>query len=122
MDAGGERPRTTRKADGLDLGTTILSPGGRTVIPDRVMEVLRLEPALNETQKVLWTEADGEVVVSKGTPQSSFRKTLVSRDGMAAVPKHIRKALGLETGEGRQDSLVWMRRGDEVVVRKGQRC
>ena len=59
-----------------------------------------------------------EVNVRKGTPQSSFRKTKVDKEGRAAVPKHIRAALKLKTTL-KDERMVWIQRGDEIFVKKG---
>jgi bifunctional DNA-binding transcriptional regulator/antitoxin component of YhaV-PrlF toxin-antitoxin module len=106
-------------ANELVLGITIVGPRGTTTVPGRVRESLGLEPTLGKRVKILWTEEGGEIVVSKGTPQSSFRKSLLRRDGRAAIPKHIRNALDLKPSRTGVDKVVWMRKGDEVIVRKG---
>jgi bifunctional DNA-binding transcriptional regulator/antitoxin component of YhaV-PrlF toxin-antitoxin module len=102
----------------LSLGTTILSRGRRTTVPKQVLEVLKLT-ALHQKQKILWTQEGNEVILRKGTLQSSFRKTVLSRDGSAAVPKHVRKALGLESTTRREERIMWIQKGTEILVRKG---
>ena len=106
-------------ADEQLLGITILSIGGRTNVPAQVRDVLKLRPTRRKREKLLWTQEGNEVVVTKGTPQSSFRKTMFSRDGTAAVPRHIREALKLKSTLYKEDRILWVRRGEEVVVRKG---
>ncbi len=69
--------------------------------------------------KILWTQEGDDVIVTKGTPQSSFRKTMLRRGGRAAVPKHIMEALGLRSTPHKEERIVWIQRGDEIVVRKG---
>jgi len=59
------------------------------------------------------------VVVKKGTLQSSFRKTTLSRGGKTAIPKHVRGALNLNSTPCREEGLMWIQRGDDVIVRKG---
>ena len=103
----------------LALGITILSSGGRTTVPRQVMEVLKLRYTPQKREKILWTQEGDEVVVSKGTPQSSFRKTILSRGGRAAVPKHIREVLKLKSTLHEEERMLWIRKGDEIVVRKG---
>jgi bifunctional DNA-binding transcriptional regulator/antitoxin component of YhaV-PrlF toxin-antitoxin module len=101
------------------LGITILSRGGTTTVPKQVREVLKLKPTLHKKEKLLWTEEGNEVVVRKGTPQSSFRKTMLRRGGRTAVPKHIRKVLNLESTFHKEERMLWIRKGDEILVRKG---
>ena len=105
--------------DELLIGTTTLSRGGRTAVPSEVMELLDLRYSPHKREKLLWTQKGDEIVVTKGTPQSSYQKTILSRGGGAAVPKHIRKALKLDSALDRQERLIWIRKGDEVIVRKG---
>lgn len=101
------------------LGITILSRGGTTTVPKQVREVLKLKPTLHEKEKLLWTQEGDEVVVRKGTPQSSFRKTMLRRGGRAAVPKHIREVLKLKSTLHEEQRMLWIRKGDEIIVRKG---
>jgi hypothetical protein len=81
------------------LGATVLvaigGHGGRTTIPKQVMEALKLHYSSQKREKLLWTQEGEEVIVTKGTPQSDFRKTILSRGDTAAVPKHICEALKL---------------------------
>ena len=104
--------------DEVLLGITIISVGGRTTVPGQVMEALKLKPTPGKKEKLLWTQVGDEVNVRKGTPQSSFRKTKVNKDGRTAVPKHIRAALKLKTAL-KDERMLWMQRGDEIFVRKG---
>ncbi|HVP23345.1 MAG TPA: hypothetical protein VMS77_05480 [Conexivisphaerales archaeon] len=105
--------------DELVLGTTILGRSGRTTIPKEVMELLDLRYAPQKREKLLWTQKGDEVVVTKGTPASSYQKTILSRGGRAAVPRHIRKALKLDSILYGEEGIIWIRKGDEVIVRKG---
>ena len=85
----------------------------------KVMELLKLRYTPQKREKLLWIQRGDEVVVMKGTPQSSFRKTILSKGGRAAVPKHIREGLKLKSILRNEERMVWIRKGDEIVVRKG---
>jgi bifunctional DNA-binding transcriptional regulator/antitoxin component of YhaV-PrlF toxin-antitoxin module len=113
-----ERPRADLKNE-LLLGITILSSGGRTTVPKQVMEVLKLRYTSQKREKLLWLQEGDEIVVRKGTPQSSFRKTILSGDGTAAVPKHIREVLKLKSTLHKEERVTWIQKGDEIIVRKG---
>ena len=65
----------------LVLAETILNKGGTTQVPEKVMEALGLKPKRGERSKLLWTPAGDEVIVTKGTPQSDWRKTMLRRNG-----------------------------------------
>lgn len=97
----------------------MVSPGGRTTVPGRVRELLKLEFTAHKKEKILWTQEGDEVVVQKGTPQSSFRKTLLGSNGKAAIPKHIQSFLKLKPALHREERVAWIQIGDRVVVRKG---
>jgi bifunctional DNA-binding transcriptional regulator/antitoxin component of YhaV-PrlF toxin-antitoxin module len=101
------------------LGITILSRGGTMMVPKQVTEVLKLKPTAHKREKLLWTQEGDEIIVRKGTPQSSFRKTMLRRGGRAAVPKHIREALKLKSTLYNEERMLWLRKGDEIIVRKG---
>jgi len=105
--------------DELVLGMTVRNRGGRTIVPSKVMELLKLRYAPQRRQKLLWIQEDGNIVVKKGTPQSSFRKTMLSGGGKTAIPKHIREVLKLKSTPDGEERLIWIRRGDDVIVRKG---
>lgn len=107
-------------ADEIPLGITILSAGGTTTVPRRVREVLKLETTPHKKEKILWTQREDGVAVEKGTPQSSYKKTMLRRGGRAAVPKHVMEALKLKSTLGQEERMVWMRRGDQVIVSKGE--
>lgn len=107
-----------RLARGLLLGKTILNRGGTTNIPENVMEALSLKPKSGERSKLLWTPAVNEVIVTKGTPQSDWRKTMVRTNGTAAIPKHIQQALKLKITSNGDEKLLWIRKGDRVVVKR----
>ncbi len=105
--------------DELHLGITILSRGGTTIVPKQVMKILKLGHSPQQREKLLWTQNEDEIMVSKGTPQSSFTKTMLRRGGTAAVPKHIQKALKLRPTFHNEERLRWIQKGDEIIVRKG---
>lgn len=89
------------------------------MVPSKAMELLKLRYTPQRRQKILWTQEGGDVVVKKGTLQSSFRKTILGRGGKTAIPKHIREALKLKIAPEEEERLVWMKRGDDIIVRKG---
>jgi hypothetical protein len=105
--------------DELLLGITILSRGGSTIVPKQVMKVLKLGYTAQKREKLLWTQKGDEIIVSKGTPQSSFTKTMLRRGGRAAVPRHIREALKLRSTLHDEARVIWIQRGNEIIVRKG---
>jgi len=84
------------------------------------MEVLGLKPTPDKKEKILWTLEGGEIVVTKGTQQSSFKKTKVTIDGTAAVPKHVREFLKLKSTLSKEETIAWVEKGDQVIVRKGK--
>jgi len=106
-------------ADELVLGITALNSGGRTIVPSKVMELLRLRYTPQRRQKLLWIQEDGDVVVEKGTLQSSFRKTILSRGGKTAIPKHVRAVLKLKSTPDGEERLIWIQRGGDIIVRRG---
>ena len=83
------------------------------------MEVLKLKPGLQKKEKILWTQEGDEIIVEKGTPQSSYKKTMLSRSGKAAVPKHVRETLKLKSMLHREERMVWVQKGGKVIVRRG---
>jgi bifunctional DNA-binding transcriptional regulator/antitoxin component of YhaV-PrlF toxin-antitoxin module len=103
----------------LLLGITVLTSGGKTIVPDPVMELLKLRFTLQRRQKLLWIQDGGDVIVERGTLQSSFRKTILSRGGNTAIPKHVREALKLNSKPRRGEGLMWIQRGEDIIVRKG---
>jgi hypothetical protein len=107
------------RSNELLLGITVLSAGGRTPVPRRVIEVLKLKPTLHERVKLLWTQEGGEVTVKKGTLQSSYKKTILGKGGRAAVPMHIREVLRLKSTLDKEERMIWVQKGDEIVVRRG---
>ena len=107
-------------ANELPFAITILSRGGTTTVPKQAMKVLKLRGTPGKGEKLLWTRKGDEVIVSKGTPQSSFRKTMLRRGGRAAVPRHIMEALKLRSTPRKEDRLLWVQKGDEIIVRKGK--
>ena len=100
------------------LAETILNRGGTTQVPEKVMEALGLKPKPGERSKLLWTPAGDEVIVTKGTPQSDWRKTMLRKNGTAAIPRHIQKALTLRNSSHSEEKLIWIRRGNQIVIRK----
>jgi len=112
------RPRADLARDFL-LAETILNRGGTTQVPEKVMEALGLKPKPGERSKLLWTPAGDEVIVTKGTPQSDWRKTMFRKNGTAAIPRHIQEALTLRNSSHSEEKLIWMRRGNQIVIRKG---
>ncbi len=103
------------------LAETILKRGGTTQVPEKVMEALGLKPKPGERSKLLWTPAGDEVIVSKGTPQSDWRKTMLRKNGTAAIPRHIQKALTLRIIPHSEERLLWIGKGNQIVIRKGKR-
>ena len=103
----------------LFLETTVLSRGKRTTVPERVKELLKLRFTPGKLTKLLWTQEGEEMVVTRGTPQSSFMKTLLSSDGTSAVPKHVSEALKLKWTPDKVDGISWIQKGNKIIVRKG---
>ncbi len=85
------------------------------------MEALSLKPKPGERSKLLWTPAGDEVIVTKGTPQSDWRKTMLRKNGTAAIPRHIQQALKLKITSHDEERVLWIRKGDQIIVRKGTR-
>ena len=85
------------------------------------MQALGLKPKPGERSKLLWLQTGDDVIVTKGTPQSDWRKTMLRTNGTAAIPRHIQQALTLKITPHLEERLLWTRRGDQVVVRKGRR-
>lgn len=81
---------------------------------------MELKPTPDKKGKLLWTQEGREIVVTKGTQQSSFKKTRVAFDGTAAVPKHVREFLKLKSTLSKEETMVWIQKGDQVIVRKGK--
>jgi len=100
------------------IAETILNRGGTIQVPEKVMEVLGLKPKLGERSKLLWTPAGDDVIVTRGTPQSDWRKTMLRKNGTAAIPRHIQKALTLRNSSHSEEKLIWIRRGNQIVIRK----
>jgi hypothetical protein len=103
------------------LADTILNKVGTTQVPEKVMEALGLKPKPGERSKLLWTPAGDDVIVTKGTPQSDWRKTMLRKNGTAAIPRHIQQALKLKITPQGEERLLWIRRGDQIVIRKRRR-
>jgi len=82
------------------------------------MEALKLRYTPQKREKLLWTQDGDEIVVSKGTLQSSYKKSILSRGGTAAIPKHVRKFLKLESTPQKEERVKWLQIGDKVIVRK----
>jgi hypothetical protein len=103
------------------LGETILNRGGTTQVPEKVMEALGLKPKPGERSKLLWIPEGDDVIVAKGTPQSDWRKTMLRKNGTAAIPRHIQQALKLRITPHGEERLLWIRKGDQIVIRKSRR-
>ena len=101
------------------LGETILNRSGTTKVPEKVTEALSLKTKQGERSKLLWTQARDEVFVAKGTPQSDWRKTMFRKNGTAAIPRHIQQALKLRMASHDVDRILWIRKGDQIIIRKG---
>src|SRR5438445_5656623 len=110
------RPRVDLARDFV-LAETILNRGGTTQVPEKVMEALGLKPKPGERSKLLWTAAGDEVIVTKGTPQSDWRKTMLRKNGTAAIPRHIQKALTLENSTQAVENMIRIRKGKQIVIR-----
>jgi hypothetical protein len=102
------------------LGETILNKGGTTNVPEKVMEALNLKPKRGGRSKLLWTPVGNGVIVTKGTPQSDWRKTMLRKNGTVAIPRHIQQALELRVTSPVQEKVLWILRGDQIIVRKGR--
>lgn len=89
LNLGRARSSTGSLAKELLLGETILNRGGTTSVPEKVMEALSLKPKPGERSKMLWTLARDKVIVTKGTPQSDWRKTMLRKNRTVALPRHI---------------------------------
>ena len=72
----------------------------------RVREMLKFKPTRQKRQKLFWTQQRNEIIVTRGTPQSDFRKTIFRRTGTAAVPRHIREVLELTIHK--EERMLWM--------------
>jgi hypothetical protein len=105
----------------LFLGETILNRGGTTNVPEKVMEALSLKPKPGGRSKLLWTLAGDEVVVTRGTAQSDWRKTMLRKNGTVAIPRHIQQALKLKITSQKEERVLWIRKGDQIIIRKGTR-
>jgi hypothetical protein len=102
----------------LILGETILNKGGTVNIPEKVIETLSLRPMPGERSKLLWTPARDEIIVTKGTPQSDWRKSMFRKNGTAAIPRHIQQALRLRVASKNGERVLWILKGDQVIIRK----
>ncbi|MBI3859476.1 MAG: hypothetical protein HY296_04460 [Thaumarchaeota archaeon] len=105
--------------DEHSLGTTVLTRGRKTIIPKRVIEVLELRPTPGHREKILWVQEGDEIVVRRGTTQSSSKKTMLRVGGRTAVPMHVREILNLESTLRKEETMVWIQKGGRVIVRKG---
>lgn len=103
------------------LGETILTRGGTTNVPEKVMRALSLKPRPGERSKLLWTPARDEVIVTKRTPQSDWRKTMLRKNGTTAIPRHIQQALKVRITSQNEERVLWIGKGDQIIVRKGAR-
>jgi hypothetical protein len=100
------------------LDTTVFSRGKRTTVPKKAKELLNLRFTPGKLTKLLWSQEGNEIVVTKGTPQSSWMKTLLGSDESAAVPKHVREALKLKWTPDKVERILWMWKDNQIIVRK----
>ena len=105
----------------LLLGETFLSRGGTTNVPERVVEALSLKPNPGERSKLLWTPSGDEGIVTRGTPQSDWRKTMLRKNRTAAIPRHIRQALKLKVAPRNEARVQWIWKENQIIVKKGRR-
>jgi hypothetical protein len=105
----------------LLLAETVLNRGGTTQVPEKVMEALGLKPNPGERSKLVWTPAGRPGDRDQGDSESDWRKTMLRKNGTAAVPRHIHQALKLKIISQVEERLLWIRRGYQIVVRKGRR-
>jgi hypothetical protein len=83
------------------------------------MDVLKLRYTPQKREKIHWIQEGDEIIARKGTPQSSFMKTILTRSGKAAVPKLVREALKLKLTPQMEERVIWIQRGEDIIVRKG---
>ena len=105
----------------LIIGETILNKGDTVKVPEKVIEAVGLKPMQGERSKLLWTLTRDEVIVTEGTPQSDWRKSMFRKNGTAAIPRHIQQALKLRMASKTGDKVLWILKGNQVVIRKGTR-
>jgi hypothetical protein len=103
------------------LGELILNRSGTVIVPEKVIEVLSLKPKPGERSKLLWTPAEEEVIVTKGTPSPDWRKSMFRKNGTAAIPRHIQKALKLKITSKNEERVLWILKEDHVILRKETR-
>jgi len=46
---------------------------------------------------------------------------MLRKNGTAAIPRHIQKALTLRIIPHSEEKLLWISRGNQIVIRKGRR-
>ena len=80
---------------------------------------MKLKPSPHRRVKILWTLQGVEVIVTKGTPQSSYKKTILRIGGRTADPRHVREALRLKSTPENEERLAWRQRGDDLIVSRG---
>ena len=83
-----------------------------------MIDALSLRPTPGERSKLLWTPARDEVIVTKGTNQSDWRKSMFRKNGTAAIPRHIQQALKLRIASKNAERVLWILKGDLIVIRK----
>jgi hypothetical protein len=98
------------------LGETTLTRGGTTLVPESVIGTLGLKHEPGKRSKLLWTLRGDEAVVDKATPPSDWKKTMLRKNGTAAIPRHIQQSLNLKSQEG--EKVLWLLRENQVIVRK----
>jgi len=99
-----------------------LNKGGTVIVPEKVIEALNLRPKPGERPKLLWTPEGDEVIVTKGTPQSDWRKSTFRKNGTAAIPRHIQQTLNLRITSKNAERVLWILKGDQVTIRKRTRA
>ena len=77
-----------------------------------------LKPKPGERSKLLWTPAGDVVIVTKGTPQSDWRKTMLRKNGTTAIPRQVQQALKLRKRSLSEEKLIWIGRVNQIVIRK----
>jgi len=46
---------------------------------------------------------------------------MLRKNGTAAIPRHIQQALTLRISSHGEERLLWIRKSDQIVIRKGRR-
>lgn len=64
---------------------------------------------------MLWTLKGNEVFVTKATPKSDWRKAMLGKKGTTAIPRHIQRALKLNTSRG-EEKVMWILKESQIVA------